>query len=141
MGLFCSKKELKEMKENLQKTKNYLVSANLKIVSLKKEISRIKKEQLKYKEIVANDDKTIICLNEKLEQKKKEVKLLAARSGGQKTQFLVLKKKYQCELMKASKIIKDLESENKRLKSRPSLEALKLEKVSVSHENRKKLKK
>lgn len=141
MGLFCSKKKLDEIKKKLEKTNNSLIEANLKIVSLNEDINRINEENLKYKEIVENDDKTIIGLNEKLEQKKQEVKLLAARSGGQKTQFHRMKAKYQCELMKAAKIIKDLESENKKLKSRPSLEELKLEKVSVSHESRKKLKK
>lgn len=152
MGLFCSKRKLREELEQFKKDQDSLLrqrqelNDNLRAMecenkALKSQYDQIQEENLKYKEIAANDTKTINSLNENIQKLKKEKMLLAAKVGGQKTQFHRMKDRYECELRKAAGIINNLESENKKIKNRPTLEELKLEKVTVSHENRKRLKK
>lgn len=159
MGMFCSKKKLKKEIENLivnikrlddiiKNQKLDISNKEKKIIALhcendalKEKNACLKHECEKYSVIISNDDLTINSLNEKISEQKMSIKKLASRIGGLNSTLVRKKKEYTCELSKATKLINELNEENKKLKSRPTVEELKMERVSISHENKKRIKK
>ncbi len=105
--------------------------------ALSKELDKKDKLITEQKIIIENDDKTIILLSKKVAKLNKKGKSNAGKIGGLSSANNSLKNK----LDKATEIINSLNAERSKVKNRPTVEQLKMERVSVSHENKERIKK